>query len=149
LVLVLVLSLSLVAVLVLVDERGNAMDMNRHLRRWLNGTALRREFGGHYEGIIAEVLEEKLKNTFTATKELQPVIVFEDGWRLCPNIGMRRALINIFGPETKDWVGRRIVVFQRRVERTSDSGGVIEAFEKAVMLAGADVVPIGRRRAGS
>ena len=54
------------------------MDMARHLRRWLNETSLR-ELGGVYEGRIADVTEEKLRNRYTAQHQLQPVITFDDG----------------------------------------------------------------------
>jgi len=119
--------------------------MSRHLRRWLNGTALRK-MNDRYEGLIGEVLEERLRNRFTATKELQPVIVFDDGWRLVPNIGMRRALIEFFGPDSEDWIGNRVVVFQHRVEQVDPATGEArEVWQKAVMRADADVSVFPRR----
>ena len=65
------------------------MDMRRHLKRWLNEGELQ-EMGGSYEGRISAVVEEELRNRFTVQREVQPVIVFADGWRIVPNIGMRR-----------------------------------------------------------
>src|SRR3954453_16180265 len=75
------------------------MDMKRYLRRWLNDAELRKRPNDRYEGVISEVLEERLKNKFTGTNEPQPVIVFEDGYRLVPNIGMRQGLIEFWGSD--------------------------------------------------
>ncbi len=105
--------------------------MRRHLKRWLNDRELL-QMGGSYEGIVAEVVEELVRNRYTAQRELQPVIVFRDGWRLIPNIGMRRALVEMFGPETDDWVDRRLTVFRRRMVRKSADGEMRERYEKAV-----------------
>ena len=85
------------------------MDMSRHLPRWLNETTLR-DLGDTYEGRIADVREEKIRNKFRLQKALEPVIHFEDGFKLCPNIGQRRALISFWGAETSAWIGRRLVV---------------------------------------
>ena len=70
--------------------------MGRHLRRWLNEKSLR-ELGGLYEGRIASVTEEKLRNGYTAQHQLQPVIGFEDGWLLVPNLTQRVALVAALG----------------------------------------------------
>ncbi len=107
------------------------MDMRRHLKHWLNDSELQ-EMGGAYEGVIAEVVEEQVRNRFTTQREVQPVIVFLDGWRIVPNIGMRRTLVEMFGPETDDWVERRIRIVRRRVARTSTDGEMRERYEKAV-----------------
>ena len=108
------------------------MDIRRHLKRWLNDGELQ-EMGGSYEGTIADVVEEQVRNRFTTRREVQPVIVFYDGWRLIPNIGMRRALVEMFGPETNDWVDRRIRVFRRRMVQEKAGGEVPERYEKAVV----------------
>ena len=120
--------------------------MRRHLRRWLDNAVLR-ELGDRYEGIIANVVERTLRNRFTCTRELQPVIEFEDGLRLVPNITMRRTLIEFFGADTEEWIGRRVVVYRHRVERTDpDSGKVLERFEKRAMRPEADVAVMTARR---
>jgi hypothetical protein len=49
--------------------------------------------GDRYEGRIEAVVEERINNKFKGKKELEPVIVFDDGWRMCPNIGQRRACV--------------------------------------------------------
>lgn len=108
------------------------VDMSRHLRRWLNDATLRRDFSGRYEGVIASVHEELIRNRFTAVKQVEPVITFDDGWRLIPNIGMRRALIEFYGANTDDWIGRRIVVFR---SETRDTKAGTTRWEKRVMRA--------------
>ena len=77
------------------------MDMRRHLHRWLNDDALR-ELGDEYEGRISAVTEETIRNRYTAQRQLQPVIGFSDGWRLIPNIGQRKALVEMFGSSHTD-----------------------------------------------
>lgn len=110
------------------------MDMSRHLRRWLNDNALR-ELGDSYDGVIASVTEETIRNRFTSQKQLEPVVTFEDGWRLLPNINQRRALIQFFGPDTTDWIGQRLVVYRHRIKRTDDKTGIErESWEKRVRL---------------
>ena len=104
------------------------MDMTRHLKRWLNNAELVRR-GDTYEGVIASVTEEEVRNRFTAQRELHPIIDFADGWRLIPNLTMRRALVELFGPETDSWTGRRIKIVRRCISRT-DTG---ERYGKAVI----------------
>ena len=92
-----------------------------------------------YEGIIADVIEQPVRNRFTATRELEPVIVFEDGWRLIPNIGMRQTLVEFFGWETDAWVGRRIVVYRTKTDRVDrQTGEVRSRYEKRVRLPGTE-----------
>jgi hypothetical protein len=112
------------------------MDMRRHTRRWLNDTALASEFDGTFEGVIAAVTEEQVRNRFTAQRELQPVIAFaEGGWRVVPNLGMRTALIEMLGPETDQWIGRRISIHRRRVERADKATGEIRSsWQKVVSV---------------
>jgi hypothetical protein len=119
------------------------MDMTRHLHRWLNEKALREEFGGRYTARIATVTEETIRNRYTFQKQLEPVITFEDGWRLVPNIGQRRALIEFFGAETENWIGESFTVFLARVERkNSETGQIRSVFEKRVMRAD---LPLAKR----
>jgi hypothetical protein len=110
------------------------VDMRRHLRRWLNDTELIRR-GGRYEGIIENVLEETVRNRFTAQREQVPVIVFADGWRIIPNLSMRTELIEIFGPQSDEWLGRRLTIFRRRIEqRDRTTGEIRERFQKAIYV---------------
>lgn len=111
------------------------MDMTKHLRRWLNDKALSENFNDSYEGRIAAVTEEVIRNRFTGVKQVEPVVIFEDGWRLLPNINQRRALIEFFGPETEDWIGHRLIVYRHYIQRTNpDTGMVKQTYEKRVKL---------------
>ena len=107
--------------------------MTRHLVRWLNNKYFD-EFGD-YTGRIDDVIEETIRNSYTGEKKLEPVILFEDGLRLLPNIGQRRALIDLFGPETDDWIGREIQVYRTRTVRIDKATGAERIkFEKGVCL---------------
>jgi hypothetical protein len=114
------------------------MDMNKHLPRWLNDAALA-GLGGRYEGTIAAVVEERVRNSFKRDGKgkplvvLEPVIQFEDRWRLVPNIGMRKVLIETFGAETDLWVGRRVVV-----ERHQTGTG---KWEKKIQVGAGSMMP--------
>lgn len=122
--------------------------MTRFLKKWLTEGVLRK-MGDRYEGRIASVTEEVLRNRFTATKGPQPVIDFQDGYRVVPNITMRKALIEFWGPNSDDWIGRTLIVFRHRVERKDANGDTVEKFQKSVMLPGDNAVefPARRRRA--
>ena len=110
------------------------MDMTRHLRRWLNDKVLR-EMGDTYQGRIVAVAEETIRNKFTAQRQLEPVITFEDGWRLLPNISQRRALIEMFGPETNDWIGCELVVYRHYIPKIDSKTGLTkDTYEKCVRL---------------
>jgi hypothetical protein len=110
------------------------MDMSRHLRRWLNDKALR-DLGDTYEGRIASVTEETIRNRFTAQKQLEPVVTFEDGWKLVPNLTQRRTLIEFFGHETDDWIGQRLIVFRHYTQKTDTKTGLVrESWQKSVKL---------------
>lgn len=117
------------------------MDMTKHLRRWLNLDSLRLEFDGRYEGRISDVIEEKLNNHFKGEKGLEPVLVFSDGWRLCPNLSQRRALIEFWGKDTNDWIGRELVVFLSLVEKRHPKTNEVvrTTWEKRVCLPAAAV----------
>jgi hypothetical protein len=119
------------------------MDMNHHLRRWLNETTLR-EMNDRYDGRIARVTEELIRNRFTGQKQLEPVIGFEDGWRLVPNIGQRRALIEFFGADTEEWIGRPLAVILVPNQRVHpETGQVRQVWEKRVMRT--DVTPLRKK----
>jgi hypothetical protein len=111
------------------------MDMTRHLRRWLNDKVLR-EMGDTYQGRIVSVTEEQIKNRFKKYEiQLEPVITFEDGWRLIPNITQRKGLIEMFGSETDDWIGCEVIVFRHRGQKTDSKTGLTkEITEKRVRL---------------
>lgn len=105
------------------------MDMSKFVPRWINNTELRR-LGGRYQGFIERVIVQEVHNRFarkhrslrseTAAgddgvtyKQPEPVIVFEDGYRLVPNIGMRRMLMERFGTDSDSWVGQPLIVVCR------------------------------------
>ena len=105
--------------------------MRRHLKHCLTNGDLE-QMGGEYEGVISEVIEEVMRNPYTTERQPQPVILFPDGQRIVPNIGMRQALIDGFGSETDHWVGRRVRIFLRPMVRKNTNGNGGQRFEKAV-----------------
>jgi hypothetical protein len=110
------------------------MDMTRHLARWLNNDVLR-QMGDTYDGRIGDVVEQTIRNRWTGEKQLEPVIRFEDGWSLIPNLSQRRALIELFGPESDNWIGRRLQVYRHRIDRTDEATGRVRTiYEKRVRL---------------
>jgi hypothetical protein len=125
------------------------MDMRKHVPRWLNSAALA-TMDDRFEGEIVDVREQQIRNRFTTERQLEPVIYFPDGWRLIPNIGMRKELVQLLGPETNTWKGHRLVVYQAPIERTNKATGeVTVAYEKRVMLAEeeAELLVLPRRAA--
>jgi hypothetical protein len=111
------------------------MDMTKHLKKWLNDQVLREQFGDEFEDQIADVTEQVIRNRFTAPLQVEPVITFASGWKLIPNISQRRALCEFWGPETDDWVGRRLQVYRFRKERIDDATGLVRTtWEKRVRL---------------
>ena len=78
-------------------------------------------------GTVADVVEEMTKNRYKGWREeLNPMIVFSDGWRLVPNQGIRRTLIDALGPETDAWKGQQLRVFRQKMERTDPKTGGAE-----------------------
>lgn len=134
------------------------MDMRKHLRRWLNGPELRK-LGDRYEGRIDRVTEEQVRNRFTGQKQIEPVIHFDDGYRLVPNYGMRVRLIEFWGDDTEDWIGHRLQVlhepvtdkktgktrWQKQVARPLDDVNVRRARRPTLgsKLTTADQIPFG------
>lgn len=100
------------------------MDMTKFLKQLLNDRELAR-LGGRYQGTIAAVHVEAMRNLFKNTTAEEPVIVFEDGWRLVPNYGMRVLLIEHFGAESDEWIGRTVVVVRHLVDETNRRKGEI------------------------
>lgn len=108
--------------------------MAKHIPRWLNEAALR-EMGDRFEGRIVDVVEQRIHNKYSKTSQMEPVLVFDTGHRLIPNIAQRKALVEFFGPDTRDWHGRRLVVFLGVVERTDKATGLLKVrYEKRVAL---------------
>jgi len=110
------------------------MDMNRFLHHRLTNAKLMEFLEFRYEGRICNVVEEEVFNKFKLTKtERVPNIMFDDGWEWIPNLAARRQLSEAWGPETDGWVGRRMAIFLRSVDRTEKkSGRLVEALEKNV-----------------
>lgn len=71
--------------------------------------------GGTYSGTVANIVMRQVRNKFTTEDIDEPVITFTDGYKLIPNIGIRRDLMAAFGHETDDWCGREITVRLREV----------------------------------
>jgi hypothetical protein len=95
--------------------------MARHLKPWLTLKALE-EMGGEYEGVIASVTEEPIRNRFTAQRDYSPVVTFDAGHRLIPNKCILQKLIGWFGSESDGWVGRRVRVFLRLIQTPNHKG---------------------------
>lgn len=108
------------------------MDMRRHVYRWLNDEELDRH-GGSYVGRIARVREERLHNIYSGDKLPQPVIYFEDGVRMVPNLTMRVSLIDGLGAETDLWIGQRLEVFRQPSERTNSKTGKVRSVVQKVV----------------
>ena len=98
------------------------MNLTRYLKQFLT-VPLLQAMGGEYEGIIADVREECLRNRFKAASEEQAVVVFTDGKRLVLNKTMLLACIRWFGDDSKNFIGRRIRVFLREVATESRKTG--------------------------
>jgi hypothetical protein len=110
------------------------MDMRSHLRLWLNDAELERRESGAYEGVIADVVEQVVRNPFTTKRETHPVLVFDDGWRWIPNFGSRTQLVRLYGAETDAWRGKRVRIFRRRENRVDKTTGEVKTqFAKTVM----------------
>ncbi len=88
--------------------------MRATLPRWLKNDVLE-ERGGTYTGTVESVGMRQIRNPFTTEIVDEPVITFGDGYKLVPNVGMRRDLMDMFGHETDDWCGREITVSLSKV----------------------------------
>lgn len=100
------------------------MDMTRYLKPYLNVKELE-ALGGAYNGVIAAVTDEDLRNKFRGQRSTEPVISFMDGKRLVLNTTMLRQCIEFFGPDSENWIGRCVGVFLRRVESRHRETGEI------------------------
>lgn len=90
------------------------MDMRTTLPRWLKNEVLE-ELGRSYTGTVENVAMRRIRNPFTTEVVDEPVITFVDGYKLVPNVGIRRDLKDMFGHETDDWYGREITVLLQEV----------------------------------
>ena len=88
--------------------------MRTTLPKWLTNEVLK-ALGGTYSGTVANIVMRQVRNKFTTEDIDEPVITFTDGYKLIPNIGIRRDLMAAFGHETDDWCGREITVRLREV----------------------------------
>ena len=109
------------------------MDMRKKLGVWLSGGAIH-AMGDRYEGTIAHVVEHEVRNKWTTKTTVESVIVFDDGKQLVLTRPMKFELIDRFGHESDDWIGERIVLGCRRVDRTDPKTGNSEVrFEKYLL----------------
>lgn len=109
------------------------MDMREKLGIWLTGSVVH-ALGGRYTGTIAKVIEQTVHNKWKGATTLEAVIVFEDGKQLVLNRGSQFELMERFGYETDRWVGARISVGSRSVERSDKkTGEVITTWQKFLL----------------
>jgi hypothetical protein len=108
-------------------------NMTRHLRPWLTDRALA-EMGGEFEGIVACVSEEYIRNRFTAQRSLEVVITFDDGHRLIPNKTVLQKVITWFGAESDDWIGRRVRIYRRQVEVPNAKGELRTRWQRDIVV---------------
>jgi hypothetical protein len=109
-------------------------DMTRHLKPWLTDAQLK-AMGGVFEDVIAAVTEEPIRNRFKPTlpKSVEPVISFEaSGYRLVPNKSILQQLIDWFGKDSDDWIGRRVRIVRHCVETTNQQGQVRRRWQRAI-----------------
>ena len=102
------------------------MDIDEFLPKstWINNTELRVR-GGRYVGVVANVTAQEVRNPYAKSgepkKQVQPVIQFDDGCRLIPNVPMRRELKEHLGGDTDLWIGAQLVV-ELRVGKSGGAG---------------------------
>jgi hypothetical protein len=94
------------------------MDMDRFIRQWLTDDRLRLDFNGRYIGTIADVTVERVNNRFAGAKVDEPTIRFADNVLLIPNQKMRVALRELFGRDSKNWIGQRVCIWRQAVSFT-------------------------------
>lgn len=106
------------------------MDMRTKLGIWLTGETVH-AMGDRYEGVIAEVAEQMVRNRFTTKTGPVLVVVFTDCKQLVLNRTMQFELMERFGHNSDHWLGETIVVGCRRVERAdSKTGQPIVSWQK-------------------
>jgi hypothetical protein len=88
---------------------------------------------GDYEGVIADVQRERMRNKWNATSSDEPVIHFLDGKRLVLNKAMLMACIEFFGEDSSNWIARRVRVFLKTVEtRNRETGKITISEHRAI-----------------
>ena len=95
--------------------------MRRKLGPWLTGAVVH-AMGDRYEGEIACVVEQEVFNRWKNKTTLEDVIVFTDGMQLPVGRAMNFKLMDRFGYESADWVGKRIVPIVRFPSKNDNSG---------------------------
>lgn len=114
--------------------------MTRFLHRQVTNDSLL-ESNRRYEGTVlaveADTVVNKWRWTTTADgkvvpkTELVPRIKFTDGFEWIPNNGARLKLTEAWGPDTDQWVGRRLAIYLIVVARTEKgTGRLVERLEK-------------------
>ena len=98
------------------------MDMTRYLKAYLNVRHLQ-DMGGEYVGVIENVVETEMRNTFTKQPSKEAVIQFRDGQRMVLNIGMVRECIRTLGTDSLTWSGHQVRVFCAPVDQVNSKTG--------------------------
>lgn len=124
------------------NEHGKAENKDKDMRmsetlptnNWLNVQAIV-DMGGRFTDVISRVelskmfsrhaQVERLGKVTRGAEVVQPCIYFKTGYRLVPNLGMRRELINRLGDETDRWVGEELTVVIQRHQVTDERTGEI------------------------
>lgn len=109
------------------------MDMRNKLGVWLSGSVVH-ALGDRYAGTIANVVERAVHNKWKGQTTLEAVIVFEDGKQVVVTRGFQFELMERFGFDTNEWVGARISIGSRPVERTDKkTGEVVTTWQKFLL----------------
>ena len=90
--------------------------MTKKLGVWLTGAAIH-ALGDRYDGRVADVREQPIRNKWTMQTSVEAVLVFDDGKQLVLSHGMLVELMGRFGSESDDWVGHSISLGTRPAER--------------------------------
>jgi hypothetical protein len=90
--------------------------MTKKLGVWLSGGAIH-AMGDRYDGTIAAVEEQPVRNKWKMQTSMEDVLIFEDGKQLVVSHSMRLELIARFGSESDDWIGQSISLATQRAER--------------------------------
>jgi len=113
------------------------MDMRNTLGVWLTGAVVH-ALGDRYTGTIVEVVRQEVRNRWTKRTALECVVVFTDGKQLVLNRGMQLALIERFGHESDEWVGRRIALTCRRLEHIDAKTGKLLVTWRKILVGAED-----------
>jgi hypothetical protein len=108
------------------------VDVTKHLRRWLTNDVLA-TFDDVYEGTIVAVTEQRVRNRFTGKHADELVVTFADRWQWIPNLTARRSLVGWFGVESDDWLGRRVQVIRKSIERIDRATGEVKVRHERIV----------------